>query len=526
MNQTGLRDLARRYAEGSIGKEEYRRARAQFFNDLLAGRINLPSQARAEDPKPRPAPHPAADTLQAMTQVTHTTVVQPPSEPRVPIREPARTLLRLPVWPLASGTAIAAVLAGIIIWLAVTGEETPAPSAPPADTPSANTIDSPASARIEAFLSAQAWDAQTLDAFISDWNSYSSGERFAALSSPSARLLRQAIQRQILEERALLGLGENEAARKRLQRILQFTQEVGLEDPAITASPKSAAGPPESAVAAAAIPPAQAVGATAEGLAPDQANTPCTAGLARPGPAYCRDSLPGNHPGPTLVVIDAGTFTMGGSQPDEQPAREVTIAYPFALSTHEITVGDFELFCRETQRVCPPQPWSGTDYPVVNVTWHDAVAYTQWLSAKTGQRYRLPSEAEWEYAARAGTTTAYPFGDTASPADAVFSPGQPLSAPLPKTDRSIQVNPFYLHHMAGNVREWVADAWRAGYPGAPADGVAYTTGSQDAAELKVVRGGAYIDGPGALRSGARYKLPANTADAYTGFRVLREITGS
>jgi formylglycine-generating enzyme required for sulfatase activity len=384
-------------------------------------------------------------------------------------------------------------------------------------------IDSPASARIKAFLSAQAWDAQALDAFLNDWNSYRPEERAAALSSPGARLLSQAIQRQILEERALLGLGENEAARKRLQSIMQFTQEIGLQDPAITDSPNSAADPSESAVDAAASPPAQSVGVTVEELAPGQANTPCTAGHTRPGPAYCRDSLVGNHPGPTLVVISAGKFTMGGSQPDEQPIREVTIAYPFALSTHEITVGDFELFCRETQRVCPPQPWSGTDYPVVNVTWHDAVAYTQWLSAKTGQRYRLPSEAEWEYAARAGTTTAYPFGDTASPADAVFSPGQPLSAPLPKTDRSIQVNAFHLHHMPGNVREWVADAWRAGYPGASADGVAYTTGSQDTAEFKVVRGGAYIDGPGALRSGARYKLPADTADAYTGFRVVRDI---
>ena len=223
--------------------------------------------------------------------------------------------------------------------------------------------------------------------------------------------------------------------------------------------------------------------------------------------------------GPTMVVIRNGKFTMGGKNSNEQPAHTVTISAPFAMSVHEISFADYENFCESTGSTCPKQPWSGKDYPVVNVTHSDATSYAAWLSNETGQAYRLPSEAEWEYAARAGTKTEYPFGDEILITNAVFSDRKKLSAPLPKSDRSINRNKFRLYHMVGNVREWVSDTWQDSYSGAPGDGSArIDSGGSE----YVVRGGSYTDSAEALRSGARNK--SSTADNYTGFRVIQELS--
>jgi formylglycine-generating enzyme required for sulfatase activity len=156
--------------------------------------------------------------------------------------------------------------------------------------------------------------------------------------------------------------------------------------------------------------------------------------------------------------------------------------------------------------------------PIVNVSWSEAVAYAEWLSGVTGARYRLPTEAEWEYAARGGATTTYPFGDELLPTHARFSFRQTEERPLAANDRSINRNDFRLYHMLGNVREWVADAWSDHYAGAPADGRAAPGGAGE----RVVRGGSYADGADALRVAARVRLGA-AGDRYTGFRLLREL---
>ena len=247
----------------------------------------------------------------------------------------------------------------------------------------------------------------------------------------------------------------------------------------------------------------------------------CRASLAKQRQPYCRDIIDNIGKGPTLVVVPGGKFMMGGEKPQELPKHEVVISKPFAIAVNEITSGEYEQFCNDSQRNCPQQPWADKEYPVVNVSWNDAVAYTNWLSAKTGNQYRLPSEAEWEYAARARTTTKYPFGDEILLTDAVFSSIKPLTSPLPRSDRSINRNKFRLYHMAGNVREWVLDSWSENYNNAPADGSAYTNASSDS---RVVRGGSYADNDDALRSGARFKLPVNNADEYTGFRIVQELT--
>jgi formylglycine-generating enzyme required for sulfatase activity len=162
-----------------------------------------------------------------------------------------------------------------------------------------------------------------------------------------------------------------------------------------------------------------------------------------------------------------------------------------------VTQAQFRLFCERASRPCPTQPWPGDDNPVVNVTWNDAREYLQWLSNVTGQRYRLPTEAEWEYATRAGL-------EAAADDDPSVSEG----ARLAEVKLSI-----------GNVREWVQDSWAAGTSG-PADGAAREIAGTT---RRVLRGSSYADEAVRLLSN-RKSLDADSGDALTGFRVVREIS--
>lgn len=277
---------------------------------------------------------------------------------------------------------------------------------------------------------------------------------------------------------------------------------------------------PDKQVPAAAVKPSTTQTTEAPAAVVQHKSGNCKPSLLKTRRPYCRDVIPGIGNGPTMVIIPPGKFAMGGKRPDEQPVHNVVISKPFAMSVHEITFGEYQQYCKDTHKTCPTQPWAGADYPVVNVSWSDANAYTDWLSAKTGQRYRLPSESEWEYAARGGTKTIYPFGDTIDISYAVFSERTTLSSPLPKTDRSVNRNKFRLYHIVGNVREWVEDTWVDNYKGAPDDGSPRLDGDKS---MRIARGGSYDDNAEALRSAARKPLPADTTDSYTGFRIIQEI---
>jgi formylglycine-generating enzyme required for sulfatase activity len=247
---------------------------------------------------------------------------------------------------------------------------------------------------------------------------------------------------------------------------------------------------------------------------------PCRRELIRSRRPFCSDTLSSGKSGPQLALIPAGEFDMGSdAAPTEQPIHRVTIREPFAISVHEISQAEFQLYCTATGRPCAAQPWSGDDYPVVNVSWHDALAYVEWLSNETGFRYRLPSEAQWEYAARAGQTGLVPGGDVLSPTDAHFSMLTKVTAPAPRSQK-FKENAFRLQHVLGNLREWVQDGWTDDYIDASPDGV--PTGSF-ASDMRVVRGGSYIDGATRLRLSLREGLPSDTRDPLTGFRVLREV---
>lgn len=261
--------------------------------------------------------------------------------------------------------------------------------------------------------------------------------------------------------------------------------------------------------------------ATAAASSQAAANDPCRDYFANQRHRFCHDTLAGGAAAPALAIIPAGSYSMGGvSNPEELPVHSVVIARPFAVTISEVSAAVYEQFCTQTGRNCPPQPWAAKDRPVVNVSWSDANAFAAWLSRLTGQHYRLPSEAEWEYFARAGSHGDYWADGPLNPGQAIFtSDSHSPETPAPADDDAVSPNKWSLKHVAGNVREWVADSWNDNYSGAPADGSARSGDDK----FRVVRGGSYKDPLPKLRSAARVKLDANTRDTVTGFRLVREM---
>ncbi len=232
---------------------------------------------------------------------------------------------------------------------------------------------------------------------------------------------------------------------------------------------------------------------------------------------------------PEMVVIPSGTFPMGspekevGRYDDERPQHKVTIGRRFAIGRTPVTFAVYDHFCEVTKRAKPwDQGWGRGKRPVINVRWRDAVACCEWLAKETGQSYRLPSEAEWEYAARAGTTTRYAWGDAITPTNANYSESK-----LGKTTEvgAFPPNPWGLYDMHGNIWEWVEDVWHDSYQGAPADGSAWTDGEgKKTSGIRVLRGGSWVDDPRSLRSTFRLRYGPFGRIDYRGFRVARTLS--
>ena len=211
---------------------------------------------------------------------------------------------------------------------------------------------------------------------------------------------------------------------------------------------------------------------------------------------------------PEMVVLPAGEFMMGSNEYDsEKPPRKVTISRPFAVGKFEVTFSEWEACVADggcTHRPADQHGWGRGRRPVINVSWHDAKEYVGWLSRKTGKSYRLLSEAEWEFAARAGTTTRYAFGDRITKSQAQFSEGSWSSTGKTVEVGSFPANRFGLHDLHGNVWEWVEDAWHPNYHGAPVDGSAWQGGDAQ----RVLRGGSWMSiNPDDLRSGLPHQGP-------------------
>ena len=236
---------------------------------------------------------------------------------------------------------------------------------------------------------------------------------------------------------------------------------------------------------------------------------------------------------PEMVVIPAGTFRMGcvsgrecGSW--EKPVREVHVE-SFELSKYEVTFVQWDA-CVEYGgcRWVEDFDWGRDNRPVIGVTWHDAQAYVAWLSKEIGEGYRLPSEAEWEYSARAGTETVYSWGNERGRRQANCSGCRCPSYCGNRTAPvgSFPPNPFGLHDMHGNVREWVADCWNDSYDGAPSDGRAWLSGNCD---RRMLRGGYWGTGPFFARAASRGFGTTDDARisrfrSSVGFRVARTLT--
>ncbi len=226
---------------------------------------------------------------------------------------------------------------------------------------------------------------------------------------------------------------------------------------------------------------------------------------------------------PSLIVVGAGAFRMGddASDPDERPAHTVQFARPFAIMKFEVTFNDFDACAAGggCDRYRPRDGgWGRGNYPAINVNYGDASRFAVWMSSRTGQRYRLPTEAEWEYAARGGATTPFATGATLTAAQANFAKSR---------NRTTQVgtyaaNAIGLADVHGNVAEWTLDCWGADYTGAPREGS--TMPPVAACAQRSLRGGSWnISEPQRLRLGNRAGSPPDTRDDTIGFRLVREL---
>src|ERR1700754_1293821 len=292
----------------------------------------------------------------------------------------------------------------------------------------------------------------------------------------------------------------------------------------------------------------------------------------KPGQVFADRFVDSSGQAPPMVVVPTGKFLMGspdgeaGHDPDEAPVHEVQVDKGFAMARSPVTIGQFRDFVRSSGYVPQSQSMGGgsvydeqsgglrddasvtwqDDYagkpgqerlPVINVSWNDAKAYADWLSQRSGKKYRLPSEAEFEYALRAGSTTKYWWGDS-NPSSRIenltgggdrsgsgrrwsnafsgYKDGYWGPAPV----MSFTPNPFGLYDMGGNVSEWVADCWHDNYTRAPRTAEAWLN---PGCARRVIRGGSWGSAPDMVRSAYRQGAAADLRNARVGFRIVREL---
>ncbi len=241
---------------------------------------------------------------------------------------------------------------------------------------------------------------------------------------------------------------------------------------------------------------------------------------------------------PEMVVVPAASFLMGSSTTEtdrndnEGPQRQVTIARPFAIGKFEVTFAEWQACVAGGGCQSNPNPddegWGKDRQPVVNVSWDDAMEYVAWLSKTTGKTYRLLTEAEWEYAARAGTTSRFAIGNTISSAQANFQTNfneDGSSRVGEYREQAVKVGSFAanawgLHDMHGNVREWVQDNWHDDYSGVTTDGSSGPGGDTSA---RVLRGGSWYSLSPDVRSASRHRDLPDYRSGDVGFRVARSL---
>ncbi|OAJ63533.1 hypothetical protein A6V36_18810 [Paraburkholderia ginsengiterrae] len=278
------------------------------------------------------------------------------------------------------------------------------------------------------------------------------------------------------------------------------------EHPVTTPKPAVSAAPPAPGPA---VPPAAAITAVAQ----KPITHPPVAGESRDC-ATC----------PIMIAVSAGSFSMGSStdDPSEKPVHHVSIGAPFAIGKYAVTVDQWNA-CVAANACQKLTPESNTNKaaPARDLSWDDAQQYVKWLSKTTGKPYRLPTEAEWEYADRGGTTTAYWWGDQMRKGNANCKDcGDPWHKEGPEVAGSFAPNPLGLYDMNGGVWEWTADCWHNSYQGAPTDGHAWDSPGCD---MRVIRGGSWREGGGYMLSATRFKYSAGVRQSQDGVRVVKDL---
>ena len=575
-----LRELSAAHAEGRLATTPYRERRARILDHLVglappppAGDVTRPRVPPSGAPAPKapatvtPAPPPADDE--------RTAPVSRPGPGSTPKKSSASLFLVL------AAAVILAAAGGGWWWLHRAPAREESAALPPASGPAAvaEQGSEPAAAvdpaqLVAAFLQRDDWSDASVSALNSAWWNLSDAQVAPLLGQDSVKQLRSVLAAHLAAQvrrvqggasrldpsAPLILLARNLNVPIPDQAVTSFgpaVQAASAPAPAVAAAKavpapapapapqketpgtaaasakpgiKAAAAPAAAATvnrSAASAPPGPGAAAPAQGAvaagttAAAAASDSCHDYFTNPRHRYCHDTLTGGSAGPALAIIPSGSYTMGGTtNPEELPAHNVVISRPFAVTIGEISAAAYAQFCTQTGRSCPAQPWPGEGLPAVNVSWSDANDFAAWLSRLTGQHYRLPSEAEWEYFARAGSHGDYWSDAPLNPGQAIFtSDTRSPQAPTEASGEAVAANSWSLKHVAGNVREWVADTWSDDYSGAPADGSA----RGGSGTLRVVRGGSYKDTLPKLRSAARVKLDAGTRDAVTGFRLVRDL---
>ncbi len=249
---------------------------------------------------------------------------------------------------------------------------------------------------------------------------------------------------------------------------------------------------------------------------------PASGSTPKPGQVF-RDTLSDGTRGPEIVVIPAGSFMMGSpagekGRSDDERQHRVPIKQAFAMGKYEVTFAEYDRFAEATGREKPEDwGWGRGQRPVINVDWHDAVAYAEWLSQETGQHYRLPTEAEWEYAARAGTQTVYWWGDDIGHNKAnCWGCGSQWDSKQTAPVGSFKANPWGLYDTVGNVREWTCSVYEGNYSGTEQNC------ARDAGSIRVFRGGSWRNSPRFVRAALRLHFAPAGRGNDLGFRLVRK----
>ncbi|HJV88614.1 MAG TPA: SUMF1/EgtB/PvdO family nonheme iron enzyme [Noviherbaspirillum sp.] len=300
-------------------------------------------------------------------------------------------------------------------------------------------------------------------------------------------------------------------ARARIERLRKAAPKAETPAPPAAKTPaaKSPAEKPR---------PAPAKAAPAPSPAPSSASSPAP----QPSTVKSAGAVKDCATCPDLVALPAGEFTMGSntSDPSEKPAHRVTIGTPFAIGKYEVTVAHWDACADAGACPRPDNENRPKNTPMRDVSWDDAQLYVKWLAKVTGKPYRLPTEAEWEYAARGGTTTRYWWGDQMQRGKADCKDcGDPWQENAPTPVGSFAPNPFGLYDTSGSVWEWVSDCWHNNYKGAPHDGKAWDEAN---CRMRVIRGGSWREGASYMPSTTRFKYDASVRQSQNGFRVARD----